>query len=299
MLLPNVPNICVGNIFFMKGFDIMEIKKVNLTFNMNKIAYGNKPTSIVLHHAEASNCSVQDVHSWHRNQGWAGIGYHYFVRKNGEIFKGREDNWIGSHCLGHNQNTIGVCFEGAYNKEKMPQAQINAGRELVSYLKSKYGISKVYRHKDLNSTDCPGANFPFSEITKVSPINNPINKPCKNVDWLTEYLKSWNWTQWVKDLQAECNAQGFSNQSVDGLTYNTKTGESKTLKGCPTLKIGARGNITKLLQRVLKAFGIANLEEDGVFGTNTYNAVIAFQKSRGLLADGMVGPNTWRKILGL
>ena len=100
-------------------------------------------------------------------------------------------------------------------------------------------------------------------------------------------------------MQSECNAQGFSNQPVDGLTCNAKTGESKTLAGCPTLKIGAKGNITKLIQKVLKAYGIANLQENGDFGQNTYNAVVAFQKSRGLTPDGIVGQNTWRAILGL
>lgn len=37
---------------------------------------------------------------------------------------------------------------------------------------------------------------------------------------------------------------------------------------------------------------------DGIFGNNTYNAVIAFQKKNGLKADGIVGPATWEKLLG-
>ena len=136
-------------------------------------------------------------------------------------------------------------------------------------------------------------------LNKVDTSINKSNSSINNVDWLAEYLKSWNWISWVKELQAECNKQGFSNQPVDGLTYNTKTGESKTLASCPTLKIGAKGNITRLLQKVLKAYGIANLKEDGIFGTNTYNAVVAYQKLKGLTADGVVGYNTWKKLLGL
>ena len=263
----------------------MNIQKANLNFNMSKIAYGNNPTSIVLHHAEASSCSVQDVHSWHRNQGWAGIGYHYFVRKNGEIFKGREDNWIGSHCLGHNQNTLGICFEGAFNKETMGQTQINAGKELVSYLKSKYGISKVYRHKDLNSTDCPGANFPFLEIAKGSNSSKPvnINKANTNVD------------NWISSLQDECNRQGFSRQVVDGIPG------PNTLAGCPLIRYGARGKITMLLQErlIFLGYSCGPCSADGEFGNATRTAVIKFQKNNGLEADGIVGKNTWRKLLGL
>lgn len=136
-------------------------------------------------------------------------------------------------------------------------------------------------------------------LNKVDTSINNINSSINNVDWLAEYLKSWNWKEWVIELQTECNRQGFSNQPVDGITYNKKTGESKTLASCPTLKIGAKGNITRLLQKVLKAYGIANLKEDGIFGTNTYNAVVAYQKLKGLTADGVVGYNTWKKLLGL
>ena len=94
-------------------------------------------------------------------------------------------------------------------------------------------------------------------------------------------------TNWVKRLQAECNAQGFSNQKVDGIPG------PNTLAGCPLLRKGARGNITRLLQERL---GVA---QDGIFGSNTYNAVYNFQRSKGLSADGIVGQNTWRKLLNL
>lgn len=261
----------------------MNIQKANLNFNMSKIAYGNNPNAIVLHHAEAPNCTIQDINTWHKNQGWAGVGYHYFVRKNGEVFKGREDNWVGSHCLGHNQNTLGICFEGAYNKEIMPQAQINAGKELITYLKSKYGISKVYRHKDLNNTDCPGANFPAEIINSSNVASKPINKTNLNVD------------SWVKKLQEECNRQGFSTQTVDGIPG------PNTLAGCPMLKYGASGNITKLLQEKLISLGYScgPCSADGEFGNATRVAVMQFQRNNALEADGVVGPNTWRKLLGL
>ena len=92
---------------------------------------------------------------------------------------------------------------------------------------------------------------------------------------------------WVRRLQQECNNQGFSNQKVDGIAG------VNTLNGCPTLRQGARGNITKLLQEKL---GVA---ADGIFGGNTRAAVIGFQNTHGLSADGIVGKNTWRKLLGL
>ena len=97
---------------------------------------------------------------------------------------------------------------------------------------------------------------------------------------------------WVRSLQAELNAQGFRDSNGNKLVVDGIAG-SRTLSACPTLKIGARGNITKLMQQKI---GVA---ADGIFGNNTKQAVINYQRSKGLVADGIVGRNTWRKLLGL
>ena len=98
---------------------------------------------------------------------------------------------------------------------------------------------------------------------------------------------------WISRLQAECNVQGFSNQAVDGIAG------TKTLAGCPTLRQGNRGNITKLLQEKLVSLGYNTNDVDGIFGSQTKAAVISYQKSRGLSQDGIVGQNTWRELLNL
>ena len=97
---------------------------------------------------------------------------------------------------------------------------------------------------------------------------------------------------WVRSLQAELNTQGFRDSNGNKLVVDGIAG-SKTLSACPTLRVGARGNITKLMQQKI---GVA---ADGIFGNNTKQAIINYQKSKGLVADGIVGRNTWRKLLGL
>ena len=97
---------------------------------------------------------------------------------------------------------------------------------------------------------------------------------------------------WVRNLQAELNAQGFRDSNGNKLVVDGIAG-SKTLSACPTLKVGARGNITKLMQQKV------GTTADGIFGNGTKQAVINYQKSKGLSADGIVGQNTWRKLLGL
>ena len=121
-------------------------------------------------------------------------------------------------------------------------------------------------------------------IVNTSAINVATPAPEKKTE--VKVVES-SFTNWVKRLQAECNAQGFSNQKVDGIPG------PNTLAGCPLVRKGARGNITRLLQERL---GVA---QDGIFGSNTYNAVYNFQRSKGLSADGIVGQNTWRKLLNL
>lgn len=96
---------------------------------------------------------------------------------------------------------------------------------------------------------------------------------------------------WVRRLQAECNRQGFSNQVVDGIPG------PNTLKGCPLLEWGAKGNITKLLQEKLVSLGYSTNGVDGIFGNGTRNAVVKFQKEKGLASDGIVGKNTWSKLI--
>ena len=125
----------------------------------------------------------------------------------------------------------------------------------------------------------------FIEKTNIS-INN-TNSSINNVDWLAEYLKSWNWSEWVGKLQRTIGV------NVDKIVGPI------TLKACTLLKKGMYGELVKRLQEVLKAYGFNCGNIDGIFVDKTYNAVVAFQKSRGLTPDGEVGPNTWRAILGL
>lgn len=143
----------------------------------SKLSKRKTTKRIILHHAEAVKCTADDIHKWHLNNGWSGIGYHFLVRKDGTIYRGRPEDTLGSHAKGANSDSIGICAEGSYMKETMPEAQKQAIKELVAHLKSKYGITKVQRHKDVTSTDCPGTNFPFDEIVNGGSAPVPAPQP--------------------------------------------------------------------------------------------------------------------------
>jgi len=62
------------------------------------------------------------------------------------------------------------------------------------------------------------------------------------------------------------------------------------------IRTGSRGDYVTLAQTKLNQKGM-NLKVDGIFGKNTKDAVVKFQKENGLVADGVIGPNTWNKLL--
>ena len=121
--------------------------------------------------------------------------------------------------------------------------------------------------------------------------NHIVSDPIKEINTPStsqnQFTTTFTGDDWVRRLQQECNNQGFSKQKVDGIAGPA------TLAGCPVLKNGAKGNITKLLQEKL------GISVDGIFGNETKKAVISYQKSKGLSADGIVGKETWKKLLRL
>lgn len=152
-----------------------EIKQSNLKWS-GQLQKRTRTDYIVLHHAAAPQCSIEDIHRWHLNNGWIGCGYHYLVRKSGEIYAGRPEDCIGAHTADHNDRSIGVCAEGDFTQEQMPEPQKAALVELVQWLKSRYPNAQIKKHSDLNATACPGTNYPFADIVGAlsgTPILGP------------------------------------------------------------------------------------------------------------------------------
>lgn len=122
---------------------------------------------IALHHAQALKCSAADIDAWHKDNGWSGIGYHFFVRKDGTIYRGRPVWAMGAHVSGMNNCSIGICAEGSYDKEKvMPYEQKKAIKEVIRLLKQEYPNAKIVGHKEIGSSDCPGKYYPLDEMKK-------------------------------------------------------------------------------------------------------------------------------------
>lgn len=97
---------------------------------------------------EGKNFNAADLDRWHRERGWAGIGYHYVVLRDGSIEEGRPRDAMGAHVAGHNSEAIGVVYiggvaaDGKTAKDTRTPEQKAALRQLLGHLKA------VYRKQD-------------------------------------------------------------------------------------------------------------------------------------------------------
>ena len=81
---------------------------------------------IVIHHVgvPSGDTSAEAIHKAHLAKGWAGIGYHYVIRKDGTIERGRPLAAVGAHAQGHNFDTVGINVTGNFDTERPTAEQL-------------------------------------------------------------------------------------------------------------------------------------------------------------------------------
>lgn len=115
-------------------------------------------TDYIVIHCSATgeqDFGAADIDKWHRKNGWACIGYHYVIRRNGEVEEGRDVQVIGAHVSGHNENSIGICMVGGVDsndhtkaKNNFTEAQFISLKSLLTVLKLQYPNAKIQGHRD-------------------------------------------------------------------------------------------------------------------------------------------------------
>ena len=130
---------------------------------------------IVIHCAATKpsmDIGVKDIDKWHRQRGWRKVGYHYVIKRDGEVEIGRELDEVGAHAKGFNSNSVGICLVGGLSEDGKPEnnytdEQWIALRETVNQLKLPYPEAEVLGHRDLPDVKKACPSFDVREWWKT------------------------------------------------------------------------------------------------------------------------------------
>lgn len=118
-----------------------------------------RPINALVVHCSATpagrDIGRREIDGWHRAKGWAGIGYHYVIRLDGTVEKGRDESVAGAHVQGHNARSIGICVVGGIGpdgkaKDTVTAQQHVALAELLVQLRARYPATRICGHRDLS-----------------------------------------------------------------------------------------------------------------------------------------------------
>lgn len=110
-------------------------------------------------HCSATQASLDvgatEIRKWHKAQGWRDIGYHWVIRRNGNIEPGRPEDQAGAHAEGYNANSIGVCLVGGGNaqgrgEDNFEPVQKQSLQVLLGMLRERYPNTQILGHRDLS-----------------------------------------------------------------------------------------------------------------------------------------------------
>lgn len=163
---------------------------IEVAYSWGKPLEKREVTNYIVLHQRAGWGDVSGIHIHHRDTlGYAGIGYNFYVRLDGSVYRGRPIDVRGAHTENHNWESVGICAEGYYSlpptgsgikasqvNYTMPDVQKQAIADLVAYCKKEYPSATVIRHSALCQTSCPGDFYPFDEIVTMATGKSPFEK---------------------------------------------------------------------------------------------------------------------------
>ncbi len=118
-----------------------------------------------------ADTTVADITRWHVARGWATIGYHYVVRRDGTVEAGRPVTQQGAHVRGLNHCSIGICLSGNHDLAPMTASQREALLRLLETLCRKYKLPShaVLGHKEVNTLVAAGKLDKIYATSKTCP----------------------------------------------------------------------------------------------------------------------------------
>jgi N-acetyl-anhydromuramyl-L-alanine amidase AmpD len=132
---------------------------------------------VVHHTVSPPDTTIEQVDSWHKSKGWIGAGYHFLIKGDGSIERGRPENMQGAHTIGYNDRSLGIALAGDFSKTPPTEAQITSLTGLLLELRQKYHKATIAAHRHLQATECPGKLFPWDELLKRLEANKMPETP--------------------------------------------------------------------------------------------------------------------------
>ena len=105
--------------------------------------------------------TIKKIDDYHKSKGWKGVGYHFFIQRDGTVEVGRKLWEVGAHCVNHNRYSIGICYEGGLDAageaaDTRTPEQVRALRELIERLHAQFPKAVIVGHRDLDPRKkCP------------------------------------------------------------------------------------------------------------------------------------------------
>ena len=134
-----------------------------LFFPSGRLDMREETSLIVLHHtggAAGEDPDAAEIDGIHRRLGWAGIGYHFLIRRDGAVEAGRPLLAVGAHAEGVNHESVGVVLCGNFCEDVPTNAQLESCAMLLAVLSASFGFEPdtehIVGHRDLAATACPG-----------------------------------------------------------------------------------------------------------------------------------------------
>lgn len=141
----------------------LEIKKMIDTCEYFLFKKPSRKIKRVFIHCSASdkpkNDDVSVMDRWHKARGWSGVGYHFYIKRDGDIQVGRDIEKTPAAQKGNNTGTIAICL-GGLSVDLFTDAQFSSLNSICNSINGAYdGKVTFHGHNEVSSKSCPVFNF--------------------------------------------------------------------------------------------------------------------------------------------